>query len=52
MEAAERADDWNTVANRDLAFHTAPVAAADSPRLERMFSSPWSSRDAAPAAAC
>jgi DNA-binding GntR family transcriptional regulator len=37
MEAAERADDWNTVANRDLDFHTALVAAADSPRLERMF---------------
>jgi len=37
MEAAEKADDWNTVANRDLDFHTALVAAADSPRLERMF---------------
>ena len=37
MEAAEKRDDWNTVANRDLDFHTALVAAADSPRLERMF---------------
>jgi DNA-binding GntR family transcriptional regulator len=37
METAEKADDWNTVANRDLDFHTALVAAADSPRLVRMF---------------
>jgi DNA-binding GntR family transcriptional regulator len=37
METAERADDWKTVANRDLDFHTALVAAAESPRLERMF---------------
>jgi DNA-binding GntR family transcriptional regulator len=37
METAERADDWNTVASRDLDFHSALVAAADSPRLERMF---------------
>ena len=37
MEAAEKADDWNTVASRDLDFHTALVAAAESPRLERMF---------------
>ena len=37
MESAEKGDDWNTVANRDLDFHTALVAAADSPRLERMF---------------
>ncbi|WP_211754468.1 GntR family transcriptional regulator [Nocardioides gansuensis] len=38
MEAAEKADDWKTVANRDLEFHSALVAAAESPRLERMFS--------------
>jgi DNA-binding GntR family transcriptional regulator len=37
METAERADDWKTVANRDLDFHTALVVAAESPRLERMF---------------
>ena len=37
MEAAEKADDWRTVASRDLDFHTALVAAADSHRLERMF---------------
>lgn len=37
METAERADDWKTVANRDLDFHTVLVAAAESPRLERMF---------------
>src|SRR5215207_11103776 len=37
METAEKADDWNTVANRDLDFHTALVAAADSPSLVRMF---------------
>jgi DNA-binding GntR family transcriptional regulator len=37
MEAAEKSDEWTTVANRDLDFHTALVAAADSPRLERMF---------------
>ena len=37
MEAAERADDWNTGASRDLDFHTALVAAAESPRLVRMF---------------
>jgi DNA-binding GntR family transcriptional regulator len=37
MEAAEKADDWKTVASRDLDFHTALVAAAESPRLERMF---------------
>jgi DNA-binding GntR family transcriptional regulator len=37
MEAAEKAGDWKTVANRDLDFHTALVAAADSARLERMF---------------
>lgn len=37
METAERADDWKTVANRDLDFHTALVVAAGSPRLERMF---------------
>jgi len=37
MEAAEKADDWNTVASRDLDFHSALVAAAESPRLQRMF---------------
>jgi DNA-binding GntR family transcriptional regulator len=37
MEAAEKAGDWKSVANRDLDFHTALVAAADSARLERMF---------------
>jgi len=38
MREAELADDWKTVASRDLDFHTALVAAAASPRLERMFS--------------
>lgn len=37
MESAEKADDWKLVASRDLDFHTALVAAAESPRLERMF---------------
>ncbi|MEO5662209.1 MAG: GntR family transcriptional regulator [Nocardioides sp.] len=37
MEAAEKAGDWKAVASRDLDFHTALVAAADSARLERMF---------------
>lgn len=37
MESAEKSDDWKTVVSRDLDFHTALVAAADSPRLERMF---------------
>ena len=37
MEAAAKAEDWKTVASRDLDFHTALVAAADSARLERMF---------------
>jgi len=37
MEAAEMADDWNKVASRDLEFHSALVAAAESPRLGRMF---------------
>jgi len=37
MEAAEKADDWNTVASRDLDFHSTLVAAAESPRLGRMF---------------
>lgn len=37
MEAAERAGDWKSVASRDLDFHTALVAAAESSRLERMF---------------
>ena len=37
MEAAAKAEDWKAVASRDLDFHTALVAAAGSPRLERMF---------------
>lgn len=37
MEAAEKAEDWKALASRDLDFHTALVAAAESPRLERMF---------------
>jgi DNA-binding GntR family transcriptional regulator len=37
MESAEQAGDWGLVASRDLDFHTALVAAAESPRLERMF---------------
>jgi DNA-binding GntR family transcriptional regulator len=37
MERAEQAGDWALVASRDLDFHTALVAAAESPRLERMF---------------
>lgn len=37
MESAEKAGDWRLVASRDLDFHTALVAAAESPRLERMF---------------
>ena len=37
MLAAEKAQDWKTLASRDLDFHTALVAAAESPRLERMF---------------
>lgn len=37
MEAAAKAEDWKSVASRDLDFHTALVAAAGSARLERMF---------------
>ena len=37
MEAAKNADDWTLFANLDMDFHTALVAAADSHRLERMF---------------
>jgi DNA-binding GntR family transcriptional regulator len=37
MEAATNAHDWRTVASRDMDFHTALVAAAESHRLERMF---------------
>jgi DNA-binding GntR family transcriptional regulator len=37
MEAAEKAEDWKTLASRDLDFHAALVAAAESPRLDRMF---------------
>lgn len=37
MTKAESAGDWETVANRDLDFHTELVASAGSQRLERMF---------------
>ena len=37
MESAEKSDDWQTVVDRDLDFHSALVGAAGSPRLERMF---------------
>jgi DNA-binding GntR family transcriptional regulator len=37
METAEKVGDWQTVASRDLDFHTTLVAAAESTRLERMF---------------
>jgi len=37
MRRAEVAGDWQTVATRDLDFHTELIAAAGSPRLERMF---------------
>ncbi len=37
METAEKAGDWKTLASRDLDFHTVLVTAAESPRLERMF---------------
>jgi DNA-binding GntR family transcriptional regulator len=37
MESAEQSGDWGLVASRDLDFHTALVAAAESPRLQRMF---------------
>lgn len=37
MRQAEAAGDWETVANRDLDFHTELVSSAGSPRLERMF---------------
>lgn len=37
METAEKSEDWKALASRDLDFHTALVAAAESPRLERMF---------------
>lgn len=37
MESAAQAGDWGQVASRDLDFHSALVAAAESPRLERMF---------------
>ena len=38
MQKAEDAGDWQAVANTDLDFHTILVAAAESPRIERMFS--------------
>jgi DNA-binding GntR family transcriptional regulator len=37
MRKAADAGNWQTVANRDLDFHTELVSAAASPRLERMF---------------
>ena len=37
MEAAKNTDDWRLLANLDMEFHTALVAAANSHRLERMF---------------
>jgi DNA-binding GntR family transcriptional regulator len=37
MRKAADTDNWQTVANRDLDFHTELVSAAASPRLERMF---------------
>ncbi len=37
MESAEKSDDWKTVVDRDMDFHTAMVAAVGSPRLERLF---------------
>ena len=37
MEAAKNANDWRMLASRDLDFHTALVVAAESSRLERMF---------------
>jgi DNA-binding GntR family transcriptional regulator len=38
MEAAESANDWQSVGQFDLDFHTALVAASGSERLQRMFS--------------
>ena len=37
MREAEQGGDWQAVAALDLEFHTALVAAAGSPRLERTF---------------
>jgi len=37
MRKAADAGNWQTVANRDLDFHTELVSASASPRLERMF---------------
>jgi DNA-binding GntR family transcriptional regulator len=37
MRAAEDADDWQTVAELDMEFHTVMVTAAHSPRLDRVF---------------
>jgi DNA-binding GntR family transcriptional regulator len=37
MERARTDEDWPAMANLDLDFHTALVAAANSPRLERSF---------------
>jgi DNA-binding GntR family transcriptional regulator len=37
MAAAARSGRWDAVADVDLRFHEALVAAADSPRLDRMY---------------
>ena len=37
MGNAEAADDWRTVAELDMEFHTVLVAAAHSPRLDCVF---------------
>jgi DNA-binding GntR family transcriptional regulator len=37
MRKAEAADDWQTVAELDMEFHTVFVTAAHSPRLDRVF---------------
>jgi DNA-binding GntR family transcriptional regulator len=38
MEKAEAAEDWEAIGRLDLEFHTALVAATESQRLQRMFS--------------
>lgn len=38
MEEAEKRGEWDVVASRDLDFHIELIAAAASPRLQRMFS--------------
>lgn len=37
MRKAEEAEEWQTLADRDLDFHTELVSACASPRLARMF---------------